>query len=54
LSTHEEKETVYMFSKETRERIDRLLQSLTLSETERYIVISQLETLVARSETSTK
>jgi hypothetical protein len=37
-----------MFSKETRERIDRLLQSMTLSEAERYIVISQLEALVAR------
>lgn len=39
---------MFIFSKETKDRLDQILQTMTLSKEERYIIIEQLEVLIER------
>ena len=40
---------MFQFTKEDRAELDRLLERMSLSQEERYIVISQLEVMIARA-----
>jgi hypothetical protein len=40
---------VFQFTKEDRAELDRVLERMSLSQEERYIVIGQLEAIIARA-----